>query len=118
MNWQERWKSITEDMHAKRAALLQEMIDKKMSRSQAATSLCKATTSISIMAERYSLDWPLFTDTIRGRKGFSIEEYESYARRGLTKMQTAKEMGVSWNSVDSIARRHKIKFKDGRRKDG
>ena len=117
MNWQKRWASITEDMHTKRAALLQEMIDKRMSRSQAAMVLGKATTSISSMAERYSLDWPLFTDTIRGRKGFSIEEYELYARQGFTKMQTAQAMGVTWNSVDNVARHHKIKFKDGRRKD-
>jgi len=117
MNWQERWKSITEDMHTKRAALLQEMIDKKMSRSQAATALCKATTSISHMAKRYSLEWPLFTDTIRGRKGFSVEEYKSYARQGLSKMQAAKAMGITYNSVEETARRHKIKFKDGRRKD-
>jgi hypothetical protein len=117
MNWQKRWASITQDMHTKRAALLQEMIDKRMSRSQAAMVLGKATTSISSMAERYSLDWPLFTDTIRGRKGFSIEEYELYARQGFTKMQTAQAMGVTWNSVDNVARHHKIKFKDGRRKD-
>ena len=117
MNWQERWKNISNEMHTKRAALLQEMIDKKMSRSQAATSLCKATTSISIMTERYSLDWPLFTDTIRGRKGFSVEEYESYASQGLSKMQAAKAMGITYNSVDETARRHKIKFKDGRLKD-
>jgi hypothetical protein len=26
-------------------------------------------------------------------------------------------MGVTWNSVDNVARHHKIKFKDGRRKD-
>ena len=116
MNWQERWASITEDMHTKRAALLQEMIDKRMSRSQAAMVLGKATTSISSMAERYSLDWPLFKDTNGGRRGFSPEEYESYARQGLTKMQTAQAMGVTWNSVDQMSHRHKIKFKDGRRK--
>lgn len=116
MNWQERWASITQEMHTKRAALLQEMIDCKMSRSQAASILGKATHSISHMVERYSLNWPRFQEVKRGNRGFRVEDYKSYARQGLTKMQTAQAMGVTWNSVDQMSHRHKIKFKDGRRK--
>ena len=116
MNWEERWESITQEMHTKRAGLLQEMIDKRISRSQAAMILGKATQSISNMVERYSLNWPRFQEVKGGGKGFQVEEYKSYARQGFTKMQTAQKMGVTWNAVDQMAHRHEIKFKDGRRK--
>jgi len=117
MNWQERWASITQDMHTKRAALLQEMIDQKISRSQAALALGKATASVSNMVDLYNLNWPLFDGRKGGRRGFSPEQYRSFAEAGFTKLETAKAMGVTWNNVDGVARRNKITFKDGRRKD-
>ena len=117
MTWRDKWNDINNRMHLERRALLQEMIDQKISRSQAAMELGKATASVSNMVDLYNLNWPLFDGPKGGRRGYTPEQYRSFAEAGFTKLETAKAMGVTWNNVDGVARRNKITFKDGRRKD-
>lgn len=42
------------------------------------------------------------------------EIYRDCAARGLSKSQTARELGVSPQAVDDMAVRHNIIFRDGR----
>jgi len=42
--------------------------------------------------------------------------YRECAERGLSKSQTARELGVSVQAVVDMAQRHDIFFQDGRKK--
>ena len=42
------------------------------------------------------------------------EVYRDCAARGLSKSETARELGVSPQAVDDMAVRHNIVFRDGR----
>jgi hypothetical protein len=44
------------------------------------------------------------------------EVYRDCAARGLSKSETARELGVSVQAVDDMAVRHNIVFRDGRDK--
>ena len=46
----------------------------------------------------------------------SAEVYRECAARGLSKSETARELGVSPQAVDDMAVRHNIVFRDGRDK--
>jgi len=81
MTWRDKWNDINNRMHLERRALLQEMIDQKISRSQAALALGKATASVSNMVNLYDLNWPLFDGRKGGRRGYTPEQYRSFAGR-------------------------------------
>lgn len=95
------------------AEYLQRMADHGYSRSQAAQLLGKNTTSISNLVKKYELNWPIRLSG-HGRKGYTPEDYRKLAKAGMSKAETAREMGVHVNSVDQMAKAHKIKFRDGR----
>lgn len=44
----------------------------------------------------------------------TAEVYRDCAARGLSKSETARELGVSPQAVDDMAVRHNIVFRDGR----
>ena len=95
------------------AGYLQRLADQGYSRSQAAQLLGKNTSSISHLVKKYELNWPIRLSG-HGRKGFSPELYRKLAEAGMSKAETARELGVHVNSVDHMAKHHKINFRDGR----
>ena len=95
------------------AGYLQRMADQGYSRSQAAQLLGKNTSSISYLVKKYELNWPIRLSG-HGRKGYTPEDYRKLAKAGMSKAETARELGVHVNSVDAMAKAHKIKFRDGR----
>ena len=46
----------------------------------------------------------------------TADVYRECAERGLSKSETARELGVSVQAVDDMAVRHGIAFRDGRDK--
>jgi transcriptional regulator with GAF, ATPase, and Fis domain len=96
------------------AEFLQRMADQGYSRSQAAQLLNKNTSSISYMVKKHELNWPIRLSG-HGRKGYTPEDYRELAEAGCSKAEAALELGVHRNTVDEMAKAHKIKFRDGRR---
>lgn len=109
----QEWNEMKARHEEEIAGYLQRMADHGYSRSQAAQLLGKNTTSISHLVKKYELNWPIRLSG-HGRKGYTPEDYRKLAKDGMSKAEAARELGVHVNSVDAMAKAHKIKFRDGR----
>mgnify|MGYP001824448430 CR=1 FL=1 len=113
--WQmiDEWNEMKARHEEEIAGYLQRLADQGISRSQAAQLLGKNTSSISHLVKKYELNWPIRLSG-HGRMGYTPEDYRKLAKAGMSKAETARELGVHVNSVDAMAKAHKIKFRDGR----
>jgi transposase len=109
----DEWNEMKARHEEEIAGYLQRLADQGYSRSQAAQLLNKNTSSISHLVKKYELNWPIRLSG-HGRKGYTPEDYRKLATAGMSKVETARELGVHVNSVDAMAKAHKIKFRDGR----
>lgn len=114
--WQQmihEWHEIKARHEKEVAKFLQRMADQGYSRSQAAQLLGKNTSSISHLVKKYELNWPRKLSG-HGRKGYTADDYRKLAEAGMSKAETARELGVHVNTVDQMSKTYKIKFRDGR----
>lgn len=110
------WKQADEIADQKRIEILTDMRNSGFSRSQAALVLGSSTRSISLMVEKYNMDWPKPINTRLGRRYIQTDTYRQFAAEGYTKKEAALAIGVSYNTLSEIAKRHGIVFRDGRSK--
>lgn len=110
------WHELKDRHEREIAEFLQKLADSGYSRSKAAQMLGKNTGSITNMVKKYDLNWPVqvLENHKAGRRGLKVQDYRDLAEAGFSKTRTAEILGVSWNSVTDAAKRHNIKFKDGR----
>jgi len=99
------------------AQYMQKLADAGYSRCQAAQLLGKNTSSITNMVKKYNLNWPVKLSGSDGRRGHVAKNYIDLAEAGFSKTKTARLLGVHFNTVDYMAKKHKIKFVDGREKE-
>ena len=110
----DEWNEMKARHEQEIAGYLQRMADQGYSRSQAAQLLGKNTSSITHLVKKYKLRWPRPTAPIPGRKGYEPDDYRKLAEAGHSKSETARILGVNWNTVHDMGIRHRIVFKDGR----
>ena len=77
-------------------------------------------TYMTKLINKYNVNWPT-QESIRNGSGISkapdgLNTYLQLAKDGFSQAEVCRELGVSYQNVQTIAKKHKIKFADGRTK--
>jgi len=116
------WQKLIDKQEREKAAFLAKYGKLGLSRIEGARKLQISLTYMSKLINKYNIDWPTHEGNTNG-SGISkvpggLETYMRMAKDGLSQAEVCRKFGVSYQNVQNIAKKHKIKFVDGRTKGG
>ena len=114
------WQKLIDKQEREKAAFLAKYGKLGLSRIEGARKLQISLTYMSKLINKYNIDWPTQEGNTNG-SGISkvpggLETYMRMAKDGLSQAEVCRKFGVSYQNVQNIAKKHKIKFADGRTK--
>jgi len=114
------WQKLIDKQEKEKAAFLEKYGKRGISRIKGARELNISLTYMTKLINKYNVNWPT-QESIRNGSGISkapdgLNTYLQLARDGFSQAEVCRELGVSYQNVQTIAKKHKIKFVDGRTK--
>ncbi len=114
------WQKLIDKQEREKAAFLAKYGKLGLSRIEGARKLQISLTYMSKLINKYNIDWPTQEGNTNG-SGISkapdgLNTYLQLARDGFSQAEVCRELGVSYQNVQNIAKKHEIKFVDGRTK--
>ena len=114
------WQKLIDKQEKEKAAFLEKYGKRGISRIKGARELNISLTYMTKLINKYNVNWPT-QESIRNGSGISkapdgLNTYRQLARDGFSQAEVCRELGVSYQNVQTIAKKHKIKFADGRTK--
>ena len=116
------WEQLMHKQEKEKAVFLEKYAKREISRIRGARELSISLTYMTKLINKYNIDWPT-RQAQREGTGISkvpggVDTYIQMAKDGLSQAEMCRKFGVSSQNVASVAKRHKIKFADGRTKGG
>tara|TARA_S200002703_G_C3713354_1_gene219130 strand:- start:352 stop:720 length:369 start_codon:yes stop_codon:yes gene_type:complete len=108
------WQELKEKQFQERKKLLEKYARLGLSRSEGARNLGTSASQLTFLINKHKVHWPKCMNWVGGRKGYFREHYEHLANSGYSKVEAAKELGVSYAMITRAAKRYDLKFFDGR----
>ena len=114
------WQKLIDKQEKEKAAFLEKYGKRGISRIKGARELNISLTYMTKLINKYNVNWPT-QESIRNGSGISkapdgLNTYLQLAKDGFSQAEVSVELGVSYQNVQTIAKKHKIKFADGRTK--
>jgi len=114
------WQKLIDKQEKEKAAFLEKYGKRGISRIKGARELNISLTYMTKLINKYNVNWPT-QESIRNGSGISkapdgLNTYLQLAKDGFSQAEVCRELGVSYQNVQTIAKKHKIKFVDGRTK--
>lgn len=114
------WQKLIDKQEKEKAAFLEKYGKRGISRIRGARELNISLTYMTKLINKYKVNWPT-QESIRNGSGISkapdgLNTYLQLAKDGFSQAEVCRELGVSYQNVQTIAKKHKIKFVDGRTK--
>ena len=114
------WQKLIDKQEKEKAAFLEKYGKRGISRIKGARELNISLTYMTKLINKYKVNWPT-QEIIRTGSGISkapdgLNTYLQLAKDGFSQAEVCRELGVSYQNVQTIAKKHKIKFADGRTK--
>ena len=116
------WEELMQKQEKEKAVFLEKYAKRDISRIRGARELSISLTYMTKLINKYNIHWPI-KQAQREGTGISkvpggVDTYIQMANDGLSQAEVSRKFGVSTQNVQTIAKKHKIKFVDGRTKGG
>jgi len=112
------WQKLIDKQEREKASFLAKYGKLGLSRIEGARKLQISLTYMSKLIAKYNIDWPTQEGNTNGsgicKVPGGLDTYIQMAKDGLSQAEVCRKFGVSYQNVQNISQKHKIKFRDGR----